>query len=324
MLPISVIIPTRNSARQLPRHLAALRGWLAEVQEVVVVDSESSDGTLELLRNGLQHPRCRVLSHPPGLYQSWNFGIRHLAAPYAYISTVGDTITLAGLKHLLDTAVAFEAEVVLSPPTFYEKGRRLERKQWTIHQHLGLLRILEPIPLPRSHLFLASAFAGPSGLMGSSASNLYATRTLQDAPFPTDFGHVGDTAWGLINAFRVRAALTPEPCATFEIHPNAGQIPEQAEFELADRLLEVARRTLSEAIAAAAVPPQAANLRGILDEFASLRQVARAAHSQYQALRRSRFPWFLQPRAWIVRRRRNLFRRAIRDLLVSSLRNFDF
>jgi glycosyltransferase involved in cell wall biosynthesis len=58
--------------------MPALRSWLDLAQEVVVVDSESSDGTVEFLQSELRHPNLRFLSHPPGLYQSWNFGIRNL------------------------------------------------------------------------------------------------------------------------------------------------------------------------------------------------------------------------------------------------------
>src|SRR2546428_10358939 len=46
-LPIIVIIPVRNEARNLPRCLESLRG----VGEVYVVDSNSSDETAEIARS---------------------------------------------------------------------------------------------------------------------------------------------------------------------------------------------------------------------------------------------------------------------------------
>ncbi|MGH9504290.1 MAG: glycosyltransferase family 2 protein [Terriglobales bacterium] len=45
-LPVSVIVPARNEAHNLPRCLESLRG----VGEVYVVDSQSSDGTAEIAR----------------------------------------------------------------------------------------------------------------------------------------------------------------------------------------------------------------------------------------------------------------------------------
>jgi glycosyltransferase involved in cell wall biosynthesis len=47
LLPVSVIVAARNEARNLPRCLEALRGFA----EVFVVDSQSSDATVEVARN---------------------------------------------------------------------------------------------------------------------------------------------------------------------------------------------------------------------------------------------------------------------------------
>ena len=47
MLPISVLVPTRNSMSLLPKHVEAMRAWLDFVEEVVAVDSHSTDGTME-------------------------------------------------------------------------------------------------------------------------------------------------------------------------------------------------------------------------------------------------------------------------------------
>ena len=41
-IPVSILIPTRNEAANLPRCLEALRGW---ANEIVIVDSGSTDGT---------------------------------------------------------------------------------------------------------------------------------------------------------------------------------------------------------------------------------------------------------------------------------------
>ena len=47
LLPVSVIIAARNEARNLPRCLEALRGFA----EVFVIDSQSTDATVEVTRN---------------------------------------------------------------------------------------------------------------------------------------------------------------------------------------------------------------------------------------------------------------------------------
>ena len=77
----------------LPRHLDFLEKWVDAVEEIVVVDSFSEDGSMDYLKKRLKHPNVQFLTHPPGLYASWNFGIGKVQARYVYISTIGDTIT---------------------------------------------------------------------------------------------------------------------------------------------------------------------------------------------------------------------------------------
>jgi glycosyltransferase involved in cell wall biosynthesis len=45
MLPLSILIPTRNEAANLPRCLEPLRGW---ADEIVIVDSRSTDDTITI------------------------------------------------------------------------------------------------------------------------------------------------------------------------------------------------------------------------------------------------------------------------------------
>lgn len=45
MIPISVLIPTRNERQNIARCLEPLQGW---AEEIVVVDSHSTDGTIEI------------------------------------------------------------------------------------------------------------------------------------------------------------------------------------------------------------------------------------------------------------------------------------
>src|SRR5581483_5054873 len=190
--PISVLVPTRNSATLLPRHLDAMAQWLDLVQEVVVVDSLSKDGTLDLIKAGLRHPRLKILSHPPGLYESWNHGIRRLSAKYCYISTVGDTISREGLQHLSEAAERLECDVVMSKPEFRAMdGSRAAAPFWPVEDIIQSLCITTPQKLSRwEFLTFAAAHAG-HGLLGSSASNLSRTAVMAAHPFPLDFRRAG-------------------------------------------------------------------------------------------------------------------------------------
>jgi hypothetical protein len=275
------------------------------------VDSQSSDGSVDFIRQNLAHPRLRILDHPPGLYASWNHGLRQLATEYAYISTVGDVITRDGVLHLLAVARRFEAEVVLSPPLFVdETGRPRPRKQWSIHQYLNLRGITQPCLLPRSHFFVNSVIHGAAGFLGSSASNLYRTRTLQAQPFPTDYGHVGDTAWGLVVALTARAAVTPQPCAHFVIHPPAEPFDAFAQLELDRRLRALARQVVEQARLAQRLPADGAALTELVDRWEALGYAQwRADHTWDECRRRSPL-WFLSGAAWECRRQRKELRRS--------------
>jgi glycosyltransferase involved in cell wall biosynthesis len=46
MLPLGVVIPTKNSMPYLPSHLEAMREWQDLAEEIVVVDSFSTDGSV--------------------------------------------------------------------------------------------------------------------------------------------------------------------------------------------------------------------------------------------------------------------------------------
>lgn len=220
-LPMGVVIPTRNSMPYLQAHLQAINLWAPLVEEIVVVDSFSTDGTPDFIRANLSHPRLQILSHPPGLYESWNFGISQLRAKYTYVATVGDLISRAGIEHLVETAEHLQCDVLSSPPSFVDpSGERLAQQRWPIHDIIDTLAIVAPRIIPRLEAVRFAFKSGLSSILGSSASNLYRTEVLQKHPFPTGFATIGDTAWGILNAAEIKFAITPQSCSFFLVHPR--------------------------------------------------------------------------------------------------------
>jgi len=71
-------------------------------------------------------------------------------------------------------------------------------------------------PLNRAETIVNLCGFLPHGLLGSSASNHYRTAFLQKHPFPTDFGHCGDTAWESLSLLSLRwlSPLVPVPGST--------------------------------------------------------------------------------------------------------------
>ena len=324
-LPVGILIPTRNAAALWRDHLPQLQQVIEVAEEVVVVDSESNDGTVEMFRTALHHPRLRFFARPPGLYASWNFGLAQIGARHSYIATAGDTTTPAGLRRLCDLATQFDADVMLSVPGFVDDaGTPHPKKRWPIHDLLDDLKISAPAALTRSQGFIACVLQGASGIMGSSASNLYRTIVMQARPFATDFGHIGDTAWGTANSIGVRFAVTPEVCASFVLHEKVRPISVAEQTSIEDRLLAIARRSLRDALASDSVPPDAAALEKVFDHFAALRASFRPAKDAYDTARKQNPLWILQPSVWRARRERNRIRRALRALWHDTLRDVCF
>lgn len=322
-LPIGILIPTRNCLSLLRRQLPVLQAVIGIAQEVVVVDGESDDGSLDFLRANLRHPLLRFESRPRGLYQGWNYGVSLLRSRYLHIATAGDAITVEGLRHLYEVAERFEADAVLSPPKFVrEDGTALPRKKWSLHELIEALQAEGPFLLGAGQVFITSVCHGMAGMMGSSASNLYRTVALQERPFPTDFGHVGDTAWGLAAAFALRFAVTPRACAEFVIHGGGGELSLKQAAEMEARLLTLARATLSLASSAGRLGDEAGSLEKALDSYETCRRILTEAMQEYDSLRAGKWFGKLHPAVWRARRRRALARQGLRDLWLGSLREF--
>jgi glycosyltransferase involved in cell wall biosynthesis len=262
--PISAILPIYNCRERLQRHLRSVVTWAPSVHEIIVVDSGSTDGTLELVQEVLTPAGARFIHNPPGLYQSWNAGIAAATSPWCYISTVEDPITPEGLTHLLEVATQLDADVTISPPE--------------MRNHNGSKPVDEKMPSNRlAEAFISAGLAArllsraetvanlcsflPHGLLGSSASNLYRTTFLQQHPFPTDFCHCGDTAWGAIVAPFAQVAFTPTPCARFYCQTEHTSRSREQQRELARKLSNLAIKSLD---TAAESNPELASLRGWL------------------------------------------------------------
>jgi hypothetical protein len=314
---IGVLIPTRNCAGLLPGHVETVRGWVDLAAEVVVVDSESTDGTVEYLRANLRHPAIRFLSHPRGLYQSWNFGIRSLNTEYVYIATVGDSMTREGLQHLRGVADQFQCDVVVSKPKFVDaEGQPHPSARWPIDDIISTLGQTAPFAIERNLLFLFALAHCTEAILGSSASNLYRRECLCRNPFSADFGTVGDGAWGIANAPSIRYGATPLVCSTFRHHPKAYAASEYAVNDLPGKLYSLARETYLRMVVEDPASAEEARQLGFNE---LLEEIGRCLSCQrrLQMYRQSRWPWSLNPLAWCCRFERARYDREIEGLKAS-------
>lgn len=246
-LPISVLLPIYNCKEPLARHLKSVSSWAESVQELIVIDSGSRDGSLEAAKEILSPFGAKFLHHPPGLYQSWNAGLAMATAPWCYFSTVEDPITLDGLQHLVEVSTRHDADITISPPEM----RNHDGTEAVAHQMpsnrlakiLGKIGVTERV-LSRTETIALFCGSLPDGLLGSSASNLYRTSFLSSHPFPTDFGHCGDTAWGLLISPEARVAFTTHPCARFYLQTKFSTLHPEAQLKRHRQFSELANSSL--------------------------------------------------------------------------------
>jgi glycosyltransferase involved in cell wall biosynthesis len=318
MLPLGVVIPTKNSMKYLPGHLENLSTWIDLAAEVVVVDSFSADGTLAYLKKNLRHPRIKFLEHPPGLYASWNFGIGQVGSEFCYLSTIGDSITRAGLEHLVATASRLNCDVLVSRPDFVdEAGRPCAGPEWPMDDVVRRLNLNTPICLP-SAIVIATALMHTGGaITGSCASDLFRTAWLKKNPFPLEFGVSGDGAWSLQNAGRATWAATPEKVTVFRLHPTVASLQEINAGRNANEFAPMARKMVSEWLASNASEASVAarediqRLLSVSIEYEELRR-------RYNLLRKGKWPWILNPVAWSNRSRRNQLKSQV-DCLTQKI-----
>lgn len=274
-LPISVVLPIFNCRERLSRHLQSVTLWADQVNEIIVVDSGSTDGSLELSKEILSAFQVRFLHHPPGLYQSWNAGIAATTSPLCYISTVEDPITGEGLTHLYTIITNHDADVLISPPEMrnHDGSKPVEtRMPSNILADVFRTQDISDRLLGKAEAIALCCGLLPHGILGSSASNLYRTSFLQQNPFPTDFGHCGDTAWGITVSPFARIAFTSKTCAQFYCQTNfKNETPDQ-QLARHRQLADLATKKL---LANSPKDPEIATMLGWFESYDKSTQVLR-------------------------------------------------
>lgn len=249
VLPISLILPTRNCVEELRRHRAEMEVVLPLVAEVIAADSESSDGTAQLLTEWLSsHPNAKILSLPPGLYEAWNSAVKEASQPWIYFSTIGDIITPEGLASLKKTAEETDADLVISPPIMREAdGKTPASIMWPVHHFAEKFKSLPYRPISLTENILSFFSYIPTTFLGSSASNLYKTSTLKKYPFPTEFGHAGDVAFATRYAKKLSVTLHPHEVATFTLSWKFTESSASQQRDIVLRLCHEAKESLAHA-----------------------------------------------------------------------------
>ena len=316
-ISFSVIIPTRNSRNYLEAHVNALNQWIDLASEVIVIDSESTDGTVEYLKGHLKHPSIKFLDHPVGLYESWNFAIAQVSSDFTYIATVGDRITKQNIIRLCHEAQSNDVDVVISPPTLVsENGRRTEAN-WPINQYLAQTTQADCHKIPPGEVLLWNVICLPGTLIGSSASNLYKTKTLASSPFPTNCGHAGDSAWAISNSINLSWHIIPDLNSEFITHGNSkkSRSPKSRNRESLYNLAAFSLDNLQFNI------QENPNIE-VLKEFVRKLQEKDTIITYFNQLRKKTRAWFLTPQGWSLRTAKKRNSKQLKNLKIKAIKAF--
>jgi hypothetical protein len=317
VLPVSIMVPTRNSMDKLPAHLARHRELFASCAEIVHCDSHSDDQTKAFFAQQFSlHRNLRQIDHPPGLYASWNHGLRHCTQPFTYISTVGDEISAEGLIRLVRLAQETESDVVFSPPVLVNEEQKVVNDiLWPVHKLIANHRIHSEGSISSTLVFAEAVLHAPDGILGSAASCLFRTEFLRSRPYPTEYYGAGDSVWALDNLLEARCAIIPSPISTFLLHPKSYESNSALNTKIAILIRQFIRAKLQRLLEADAIESasQADDIsRELIQQLHDYNEV-RLSEARWQRevvshRRQAPRSWYFSPRAWSARYRRNQLR----------------
>ena len=135
-MPISVIISNFNGLKYLPRLIETLAGQQQVTTEIIVVDRQSTDGSLEYLR---EHPEVRVISEPPatGLVAGYAAGAKVASHDLLFFCNEDmwfDPMCLYSLEKQIDLAAGIAAadpwQWTYDGKSWIHGGVRFLRRSW--------------------------------------------------------------------------------------------------------------------------------------------------------------------------------------------------
>ena len=295
---ITVLVPAYQCASQLADHSKTLQRYRKLGCSVIWVVSTSPDGSEKIAQIICQETGDAFLLSPPGLYESWNFGIARVETEFLAISTIGDSYLNDNLVAMAELLRNLHADLVFTPPSLegLSKNQICGFSSWPV---FTFARQLEPFSgkiCPVQLLIAAQVSGGLSCLLGSWASNLARTAAMKPRPFPLNFGHYGDTAWFYQQMLDLRVAFLKDPVSLFHFHPQPSSrkgSPKLAVLHYRELPIQLFRR---------------ARPRGqwLKDSFRFYRRYYSTLYllNKTRGSHPKRF-WWLHPKNWVLRLMRN-------------------
>lgn len=118
-MKISIIIPTYNSSSVIVDCLNSVLSQAYEQYEVLILDNQSSDGTLSIVES-FQNEKIRVFSQKDnGIYDALNMGIRYASGDWLYFLGSDDYLFDDNvLRDVYDVMVSSDLDIIYGDAFF--------------------------------------------------------------------------------------------------------------------------------------------------------------------------------------------------------------
>ena len=115
---VSVIIPTLNEAGNIKEALDTIENKLAYPKEIIVVDGNSTDGTLEIVKDS----NCRLIIEPRrGYGLALRTGMKHAKGDVVVMVDGDGTYEIEKINHLLERMMETDAEMCMATRMYDER-----------------------------------------------------------------------------------------------------------------------------------------------------------------------------------------------------------
>jgi len=217
---LTIIVPAYQCAGDLERHSESLEFLRKKDIPIIWIVSPSQDRSEVAAERLANAAGDSFFLSPIGLYQSWNFGVKKVKTPFVGISTIGDYYTNDEITKIPTLLETLSGDICFSPPFLDQSEIMLSSKNWPVYRFRKELARYDSSIVPRELLLRLQFRSELSCLLGSWASIVARTTTLQKYPFPFDMGHHSDTAWFYRNLHHLNCVFYDRTIATFTTHPT--------------------------------------------------------------------------------------------------------
>jgi glycosyltransferase involved in cell wall biosynthesis len=223
---IAICLPSWNACPFLQERLATIFRQTFRNWELFVYDSDSNDGSWELIqRLAKNEERMSIMQGPRrGLYPAWNECIRHTSGEFVYIATSDDTMADDFLEKMLSALDRHnDCELAHCPLSIIDAdGRGVTDQAWpdcTVFS-LGIGQLVREPHMRR---------APCDGLLHLTGRHVYFSITQllirrslfsKIGDFPEKWGSRSDFNWEMKAGLVANIVHVPDTWATWRVHPK--------------------------------------------------------------------------------------------------------